>query len=83
MRDILFYFFNFISEPVGGALCINAFCDVFDFVAEHTFQGILVYFIFFCLGYKEYPRIVRTVCWVKIESFDNFPKVAAILLIVY
>lgn len=68
MRDILFYFFDFISEPVGGALCINAFRDVLDSVTKHTLQGVLVYFIFFCLGCKEYPRIVRTVCWVKVRG---------------
>ena len=60
-KDILFYFFYFLSQPVKFSCGIHFFGDVRNFVSDHIFNGVFIDAIFFCHTHKMLSSVMWSV----------------------
>lgn len=57
-KNILFYFFYFLFQPVKLPCCIYLFGNVRNLMSDHIFDGVFINAIFFCHTYKMLSSVM-------------------------
>ena len=67
----LFYFFDFIFQPLKFSLSINLFGDVRDLVTDHIFDSILINAVLLSHRYEVFTTIMWSMLRVQIQFISN------------
>ena len=74
IKDILFYFFYFLSQPVKLSCCIHFLSDVRNFMSDHILDGVFIDAIFFCHAHEMFSSVMWPMVRIQLQFITDSCK---------